>query len=216
LRISTFVFFITERNFCTEEFPVRQGQGLTWICVFVFFASFLFNSQSLEAQATPAASRQGEISVYGAYSRVWPDYGVEKDNGAIFGAEYTRFMNSLLNPSLELRGKVVSGPNVNQRTWGGGIRGVHRFRNFYPYIDFLVSAGTIQFDRPFIDARGKLYTSDNSIVYSAGGGVDYDITRHFAARVDYQFEHWNLGTNQSLTPEALSIGAVYHLTPHNR
>jgi hypothetical protein len=130
--------------------------------------------------------------------------------------EYTRFMNFFLTPSIELRGKVVSGPTVNERTWGGWIRGEHRFRNFYPYIDFLVSAGTIQFNHPFIDAFGRLYASDNSIVYSAGGGVDYDITRHFAARVDYQFEHWNLGTTQTLTPEALSIGAVYHFSPHNR
>jgi len=195
---------------------MRQGPGLTWICGFVFLASFLFTPQSLTAQASPAASKTGEISVYGAYSRVWPDYGPQKDNGAIFGAEYTRFTNFFLAPSLELRGKVVSGPTVNERTWGGGIRGEHRFRNFYPYIDFLVSSGTIQFNHPFIDARGNLYQSDNSIVYSAGGGVDYDITRHFAARFDYQFEHWNLGTTQTLTPQALSIGAVYHLTAHNR
>ena len=97
-----------------------------------------------------------------------------------------------------------------------GSAGYIGFEIFIPYIDFLVSSGTIQFDQPFIDARGKLYTSDNSIVYSAGGGVDYDITRHFAARFDYQFEHWNLGTTQTLTPEALSIGVVYHLSPHNR
>jgi hypothetical protein len=195
---------------------MRQGPGLIWICVFGFLSSFPFIPQSLKAQATPAAFKQGEISVYGAYSRVWPDYAPQKDNGAIFGADYTRFINFFLTPSLEFRGKVVSGPTVNERTWGGGIRGEHRFRNFYPYIDFLVSAGTIQFNHPSLDAFGRLYASDNSIVYSAGGGVDYDITRRFAARFDYQFEHWNLGTNQSLTPEALSIGAVYHLTPHNR
>jgi opacity protein-like surface antigen len=195
---------------------MRQGPGLIWICVFVFSASFLFTPQSLNAQATPAAFKQGEISIYGAYSRVSTDYGAQKDNGAIFGAEYTHFMNWFLTPSLELRGKVVTGPNVNQRTWGGGVRGGHRFRHFYPYMDFLVSAGTIQFNHPFIDFRGKPYSSDNSIVYSAGGGVDYDVSRHFAARFDYQFEHWNLGSVQSLTPEALSIGVAYHLSSHSR
>ena len=195
---------------------MRQGPGLIWICVFVFSASFLFTPQSLKAQATPAAFKQGEISFFGAYSRVSTDYGAQKDNGAIFGADYTRFMHFFLTPTLELRGKIATGPNVNQRTWGGGIRAGHRFRRFYPYMDFLVSAGTIQFNHPFIDSRGKPYASDNSIVYSAGGGVDYDITRRFAARFDYQFEHWNLGTTQTLTPQALSIGAVYHLSSHNR
>jgi hypothetical protein len=195
---------------------MRQGQGLIWIYVFIFSTSFLFTPQSLKAQATPAAFKQGEISVYGAYARVSTDYGAQKDNGAIFGAEYTHFMNWFLTPSLELRGKVVTGPNVNQKTWGGGIRAEHRFRRFDPYIDFLVSSGTIQFNHPFTDASGRLYKSDNSIVYSAGGGVDYDITRRFAARFDYQFEHWNLGSVNTLTPEALSIGVAYHLSPHNR
>ncbi len=78
-----------------------------------------------------------------------------KDNGAIFGGEYTRFMNRFLNPSLEVRGKVAAGATVDERTWGGGIRGVHRFRNFYPYIDFLVSSGTIHFNYRFIDAFGQ-------------------------------------------------------------
>src|SRR5258708_3119446 len=84
---------------------------------------YLFPSQSLKAQATPAASKEGEFSVYGAYARVSTDYGAQKDNGAIFGAEYTRFMHFFLTPTLELRGKVATGPNVNQRTWGGGLRG---------------------------------------------------------------------------------------------
>ena len=76
---------------------------------------------------------------------------------------------------------------------------------------FFVSAGTITFTHPLIDPAGKaIPRSDNSIVYSLGGGVDYDFARHFRRlRVDYQFEHWNLGTNLTFTPQALSIGAVY-------
>ncbi len=47
---------------------MRQGPGLKWISVFVFFVSFLFTPQSLNAQAAPAASKEGEFSAYGAYT----------------------------------------------------------------------------------------------------------------------------------------------------
>ena len=189
---------------------------IVWMRVFIFLASILFSRDFLEAQALPTASKGGEISIYGAYAHVWPHYGTEQDNGVTFGAEYTHFVNWFVRPSLELRGKVVSGQTVNQRTWGGGIRGQHRFGNFYPYIDFLISSGTITFPHPTIGTSGSPYVSDNSIVYSLGGGVDYDITSHFAVRADYQFEHWNLGRSLSFTPEALSIGVVYHPRHYRR
>ena len=182
------------------------------LCIVFIFSAL----QLLPGQAVPTASKTSELSFYGAYAHVWPDYGTEQDNGAIFGVEYTRFLRCFLTPSLVLRGKVVAGPVADQRSWGGGIRGQRRLGNFYPYIDFLVGAGTITFTHPFIDVTGRLYESDNSVVYSLGGGVDYDFASHFAARVDYQFEHWDLGTSQSFTPNTLSVGVVYHISPHTR
>jgi len=168
----------------------------------------------LIAQANPAASKKADISVFGAYSRVTPDYAPQKNNGAMFGVDYIRYMHWFVTPSLEFRGKIAPGPVVGQRTFGGGIRVERQLRNFHPYADFLVSAGTFTFTHPTIDVRGKLYASDNSIVYSAGLGLDYDVTRTFAARVDYQFEHWNLGTSQTFTPENLRIGVFYRIPFH--
>ena len=47
-----------------------------FLLVFFFSISlFLLTPLDLKAQATPAASRKGELSVFGAYARVWPDYG---------------------------------------------------------------------------------------------------------------------------------------------
>ncbi len=165
----------------------------------------------LTAQARPAASKKADISVFGAYSRLSPDYGPQQNNGFTFGADYTRYLHWFLNPSLELRGKIAPGDTMGQKTFGGGIRAERQFRNFHPYADFLVSAGTLTFTHPIIDVRGKLYKSDNSIVYSAGLGLDYDITPQWAARADYQFEHWKFGTNQTLTPTVFSLGVVYRI-----
>jgi len=184
-------------------------------CTFALFLSavlFLFVGPGrLTAQANPTASKKADISVFGAYSRLSPDYGPQQNNGVTFGADYTRYLHWFLNPSLELRGKVAPGDTVGERTYGGGIRVEHQFRNFHPYADFLVSSATLTFTHPIIDVRGKLYKSDNSIVYSVGGGLDYDITPKWAARADYQYEFWNYGINQTLTPTVFSLGVVYRI-----
>jgi hypothetical protein len=62
---------------------------------------------------------------------------------------------------------------------------------------------------------GQPYTQDGSIVYSPGVGVDYDLAYHWAVRGDYQFEFWNLGYNQTLSPKALTIGVVYRILLHS-
>jgi len=170
---------------------------------------------NLQAQANPAASKTADISVFGTYSRVSPDYGPQTNNGYTFGANYTRYMHWFVNPSLEFRAKIAPGTTVDEKTFGGGIRVERQFKKFHPYADFLISAGTIDFQFPNIDVRGKLYKSDDSIVYSTGGGLDYDITSQWAAKADYQFEHWSLGTNQTLTPGVLSFGVVYRIPFHS-
>ena len=58
------------------------------LCIVFIFSAL----QLLPGQAVPTASKTSELSFYGAYAHVWPDYGTEQDNGAIFGVEYTRFL----------------------------------------------------------------------------------------------------------------------------
>ena len=60
-------------------------------------------------------------------------------------------------------------------------------RNFHPYADFLFGAGHIFFTQP--PAPG--YRSDKSVVYSYGGGMDFDVHGNFAAKIDFQAQSWN-------------------------
>ncbi|WP_263367848.1 porin family protein [Edaphobacter bradus] len=184
----------------------------------LFFAAFLILTSplTLHAQATAAASKKGDLSVYSGYSAVWPQYlnAPNINSGVSFGVEYTRHLRWYLLPSLVARGKVAPGNTVGERTWGGGIKVEHEFRSFRPYASFILSSGNITFTHPVIDYRGKRYTSDNSIVYAPGGGVDVDITEKWSGRVDYQYEYWNIGTNQSFYPSVLSFGVVYRIPFH--
>ncbi len=171
----------------------------------------VFRSKSLEGQGLPTASKEAAISFFGAYSRVSTDRSSQKDNGFTVGLAYTRYLHWFLTPSLEVRCKVATGDTVSEKTFGGGIRVEHRFKNFYPYANFFGSYGKITFANPITSVPGPRYYYDDSTVYSTGAGLDYDITSNWAARVDYQFEHWHTGLRNTFTPQIFSIGILYRI-----
>lgn len=165
------------------------------------------------AQATAARSREAGVSGFVAYTRLNPDYGASV-NGITVGADYTRFYK-YLSPAIELRFKTSGTQAVAERTFGGGVRVEHQISYFHPYADFLVSQGTVTFaQKYYIGSNGT--GTNGSIVYSFGGGVDYDFADQWAARVDYQSESWNLNESPAITlaPRALSIGVVYRIRLH--
>lgn len=164
--------------------------------------------EQMNAQATAARSREAGISGFVAYTRLAPDYGAS-GNGVTVGGDYMR-LYKYLSPAVEVRFNYGSGPAVSERTFGGGLRVEHQFSYFHPYADFLVSAGTITFaSKNYIGSKPD--GTNNSVVYSYGGGVDYDFADQWAVRVDYQQENWNLGgtPNLTLAPRALSFGVLY-------
>jgi opacity protein-like surface antigen len=166
---------------------------------------------SLGAQGLPTASKEAAISFFGTYSRVSTDRSSQNDNGFTVGFAYTRYLHWFLTPSLEVRCKIANGRTVGEKTFGGGIRVEHRFKNFYPYANFFGSYGKITFNNPITSVPGPRYHYDDSTVYSTGAGLDYDITPSWAARVDYQFEHWNVGLRNTFTPQIFSIGVLYRI-----
>jgi hypothetical protein len=176
----------------------------------VLASLFLLAPTQTRAQATAARSREAGISGFVAYTRLNPDYG-PSGNGVTLGADYMR-LYKFVSPAIEVRFKDGSATAVSERTFGGGLRLEHQIGYFHPYADLLVSAGNISFaNKNYIGASGT--GSNNSVVYSFGGGVDYDFADQWAARVDYQQESWNLkgNPNLTLTPRAFSIGVMYRI-----
>jgi len=193
--------------------PRRLTLRLALPAMLVFLSILI--PDRLNAQATATRSREADASTFVAYSRVTMDYGAPGD-GVTVGANYTRYL-PFVSPSLEIRFKTASGITVGERTFGGGLRLEHQWSYFHPYADFMVSKGTITFaDKNDIGSNGT--GSNGSIVYSYGGGVDYDFADQWAARVDFQGERWNLNETPALTlaPRALSIGILYRIRLHRR
>ena len=167
------------------------------------------------AQATPAASKSVDFSAFGGYLHDLPDYGPFGNNGATFGVNVTRYFHFPVAPSLEARVNIAPGKTARESSYLFGVRAQGTvLRRFHPYADFLVGPGTIHFDVP----PDPGYTGDNSTVYSYGGGLDVDVAHNFQAKVDFQYQSWNLGTNYTLSPSLTMIGIAYRFPfrAHNR
>jgi opacity protein-like surface antigen len=169
------------------------------------------------AQAVSTASKTIGLSVFGGASQVATDYN-HTNYGFTFGGDVTRPIR-FFSPSLEVRYTHSSGDPVGEDSFLAGLKAEKRIYGFHPYLDFLIGQGVIHFAHPVVYPTGP-YASDNSLVYNFGGGVDYDLTRSFALKAEYQVQSWKLGqSNSRLSPAIATFGVVYRIpfkafTPH--
>ena len=163
-------------------------------------------SSNAAAQARLTADKRADVSVFAGGSSVDADYGSDRQMGYLFGADYTRFMHFFLAPSVEVRGSISPiGDAVGENVFSGGLKLQHTFRRYQPYADFLIGYGSIKF------APSLRYVADSSVVYTYGGGVDIYALRHFSVKLDLQTSNWNTGENVTYSPNAVSVGVVYHI-----
>lgn len=178
---------------------------------FVLFAAATALSVApyASAQAVRTASKGADISVFGGYQIADPAYGPDRSNGGAFGVDFTGYFHIPVQPSLEIRANFNSSQYVGEHSYLFGLRAAVPVRRFKPYVDFLVGPGTIHFP------LNIGYTSDNSTVYSYGGGIDLPVTRNFALMLDVQGQHWNTG-EFTYTPTLGTVGIRYTIPfrPH--
>ena len=119
-------------------------------------------------------------------------------------------------PSVEIRGTypVASGTIAGEENGLVGLKIERQFGSrFHPYGDFLFGRGEVKYHAPgYLSPDGFfLYQQTYSNVLAGGGGVDVDLTHHFAAKLDAQL--WNqkipVTTSGSLDSIALTVGAIY-------
>jgi len=190
--------------------------------ILLLFTIAIFSSpRSLAAQSMVTAEKSMDVSVFGAYLYTDPDIGPRTDrgNGITAGADLTRYFGWRVAPSLEVRGNYAEAPYASESTALIGLRlKTDLRRGFHPYADFLVGGGRIVFTQP--PALG--YTRDKSLVYSLGAGVNIDMYRNFAAKIDFQGQSWNMGRSPSVTggsqtahftlvPVGLMVGVSYRI-----
>lgn len=170
-------------------------------------SAFLAGPAKVAAQAVPAATKALDISVYGGYLNTNSDYGPYRNTGEAFGVDLTpHLFHFPIDPSLEFRINLTNGPAVAERTYLPGLRGTYNFHALHPYGTFLIGPGTIHFNFP-----NNGYQNDSSTVYDLGGGLNLDVYPNFQVMADFQYQHWNLGGSDTLTPTLFLFGVTYHI-----
>lgn len=173
---------------------------------------------AVQAQfAAPTASKKFGLSAFGGVTAVSPSYQPDTDaggskinTGLTVGGDLTRGLR-WVQPSLELRYDWSTGSTVIEKTLSGGLKVEKVFGRLHPYGDVLLGYGIIDFQHPAIFSTGP-YTQDNSFVYQGGGGLDLDLSPHFALKLDAQAQSWKLGSEGNrLTPVLGTVGVVYRI-----
>src|SRR5271167_2888023 len=74
------------------------------------------------AQASVTAQRGAEIAPWVQTTYLRPDWGQPNNIGYTVGADYTRFIRSVVQPSLEVRYNRANGTQVSESSFTGGIK----------------------------------------------------------------------------------------------
>ena len=173
----------------------------------------------LHSQVTPAA-RQGSVPiVIGAgFSDFSLDWGPGKRMEGI--SAWVDWYPNRLPAVLNGLGIEAAGHDINyglpagfsrmrQDTGEAGpIYTWNRYRNFRPYVKYLLGIGSIDFP------PAGAYSHDTFLVLSPAGGVEYRAWGHIWIRGDYEYQFWHQSFGpHDLNPNGFTIGASYDFRP---
>jgi hypothetical protein len=178
-----------------------------WTKIAILFGASLSATGIASAQAFNTARRDAEITPFFETAVLRPDYGQPNNTGYTLGADYTRFIRAIVQPSLEFRMSSATGQVVGERSLLGGVKLEASIFGVHPYGTYLVGNGVITFTHPIGD-----YFTDNSFVRSIGGGAEFKVYSHLMLRVDFAQQHWKLPP--VLTPMTFGVGVAYNIPFH--
>jgi hypothetical protein len=180
------------------------------ICKTAFLlATLMATARIASAQAVVTGQRGAEIAPFAQTTLLDPDWGPTHNVGYTVGVDYTRFIRSIVQPSLELRMTNANGATVGEHTYTGGLKLQTAIHGIHPYATILAGKGFIDFTHPI-----NGYISDDSFIYSLGAGAEFTIRSQWALRLDFTHQQWNIGP-QTLTPVTLGVGIAYRIPFHN-
>ena len=190
--------------FSTRTHP-RTSLAIAWLALALFLAC----SSLLRAQATPTASRAGDLQIGVGYTIAKPDYGQQNFQGFTAYADFD--LRSHLGFEAEFHQISTTSNNQSyQRTYEVGGRYFRTYGHLIPYVKVMVGRG--DFNYPF-GATDLAYN-----LFAAGLGADYRIRPSLSLRAEYEMQRWSGFTNGGLNPQLVTLGLAYHFAnnPHSR
>ncbi len=186
----------------------------------LLFVPLLLLAYPAHAQSSATAVQQLGLSAFGAATGNWTNISGGRNLGLTAGGDLSFLTFRRFRPVLEVRGTLpfYEGRIDHQKSILGGLKVERAVGRYHPYVNFLIGRGVIDFQNGGHFNNGFLYLSTVSTVYSPGLGLDYDVSRNWSAKVDFQYQHWDTPAVDSgvINPRLLSIGAVYHFDFNHR
>jgi len=177
------------------------------------FSTLSFVSKSALAQSTPTATQQLQLSAFVAGTGTLTDLSGGKNLGITAGADITVLHFRLFKPAFEIRGTypIDGGSISSQKNFLLGPKVEYPVGRFHPYADFLIGRGGIDYLNGGYIFGNLKYISSNTLVYSPGVGLDYNLTHNLAIKADFQYPHWDTPAvaSGSISPKAFTLGGVY-------
>lgn len=169
----------------------------------------------VNAQAIPTASQGNRLSAFGGVTGTYTGLEGGKNAGITAGIDlsfpaYHRYL-----PIFEVRGTypVDKGTIDGQKNILFGLKVERQFGRFHPYGDFLFGRGEIDYGAGGFPNYAGTITYQQSVtnVISPGVGVDFDVARQFAIKVDGQFQRYSTPVTASghIYSKPVTIGVVY-------
>jgi hypothetical protein len=169
------------------------------------------------AQAIPAATQPIHLSGFGGLTGAYTGLQSSRNLGITAGFDVGFKPLFRLYPSAEIRGTypVDSGTVAGERNFLAGLKVERPYRALHPYGDFLFGRNKIEYGSGGYPNSSftLLYVSSVANVLALGGGVDIDMTPHFAAKFDAQYERYGAPVTPSgdLNSVAFTAGIVYRI-----
>jgi hypothetical protein len=171
--------------------------------IFIFLA-LLGGTSILHAQASPTASRRGDLQIGAGYTNANSDYLPYRISGG------TAYFTYDFRPHFGLEGdfRFVNDSPTKYYEKSYEIGG----RYFRTYKDRWVPFARIMYGRGVFNFASNGVTTANLAynMVSGGAGLDYKLRPYLNIRGDFQYQRWLGFPQNGLTPTLLTIGAAYH------
>jgi opacity protein-like surface antigen len=168
-----------------------------------------FTTARLDGQATPTASRAGDLQIGAIFKSANTDYRPDDFKGYGFYSTY----DFKYHVGIEGEFHQINDPNaaegIYERTYEIGPRYVLHYGRFAPYGKAMYGRGV--FNYPPVSGDPKIGPIANLAynIFAIGGGVDYHVQPWLNVRAEYEYQKWLSFPPNGLTPRIFSVGAAY-------
>ena len=169
----------------------------------------LSSATLLLAQASPTASRAGDLQIGGGFSSAASDYG-DRFNGAMGYADFDFKEHYGVEAAFHFV-RQGNGAPLYEKTYEIGGRYVRHYGRFAPYAKLLVGRGVFNFPACPPPANQSIACANLAYnMYALGAGTDVHVRPWLNVRGDFEYQSWPGFPPNGLSPMVVSIGAAYH------